>query len=184
VCGGCSKSETPAKAPGTTPPPKIAATLNEPAALAAHGFLTALIKGDTQAATQHLTPQAVQQFANSGQRFTALGPETMQFRLGEMRKVSDTQALVQCILVDKQADETPQEQEICCVVKSVDGQWRVSGIVVDLPGNTQPIVLDFERPEQPPQASQPSQNFVQQPPAGATTTSVRTAQELPAPPQR
>lgn len=186
-CGGCSGNDPAPEASSANAPAANTPAPSDPAVLAANGFLAALIKGDTQAATQLLTPQAIQQFETSGQRFVALGPETMQFRMGEMRKVSETQTLVQCMLADKADDGVLHEQEICCVMKRVDGKWRVSGIVVDSPNGGPPLVLNFELPEQPPQPPQsppPTQNFVQQPDAEATTPAVRTAQEPALPPQR
>jgi hypothetical protein len=185
VCGvGCSKEESAPNGSTASQSPASASNQNDPAVLAAQGFLSALIKGDTQSATQHLTPQAIQQFETSGQRFVALGPETMQFRMGEMRKVSESQTLVQCMLADKTKDGAPQEQEMCCVMKLVDGQWRVSGIVVDSPNGAAPLVLNFELPEQAPQTTPPAQNFAQQPATEATKPAVRTAQEPAVPPQR
>ena len=185
VCaGGCSGDGAASDTPGENAPAAKAAGPSDPAVLAAHGFLSALIRGDTEAATQHLTPQAIQQFATSGQRFVALGLETAQFRLGEMRKVSESQALVQCMLAEKSAEGAPHEEEMCCVVRLVDGQWRVSGIVVDAPDGGAPRVLNFEQPEQPAPAQPPaSQNFVEQP-VGTAPPAVRTAQEPALPPQR
>ena len=185
VCtGGCSGDGAASDAPGEKAPAANAPSQIDPAVLAANGFLSALIRGDTEAATQHLTPQAIQQFATSGQRFVALGLETAQFRLGEMRKVSESQALVQCMLTEKSTEGAPHEEEMCCVVRLVDGQWRVSGIVVDAPDGGAPRVLNFEQPEQPAQAPPPaSQNFVVQP-VGTDPPAVRTAQEPALPPQR
>lgn len=184
VCGvGCSKEETAPNGPTASQPASVSSQ-NDPAVLAAQGFLAALIKGDTQSATQHLTPQAIQQFEASEQRFVALGPDTMKFRMGEMRKVSDSQTLVQCMLADITKDGVQQEQEMCCVMKLVDGQWRVSGIVVDAPNGAAPLVLNFELPEQPPQTPPPAHNFAEKPATEAVNPAVRTAQEPATPPQR
>jgi hypothetical protein len=81
------------------------------------------------------------------------------------------------MLADKAAQGGSQEVEMCCVVKLVNGQWRVSGVVVDPPDGGPPVTLDFERPQQPPKNVSPSQDFVRQPPAIGVETTVRTAKE-------
>lgn len=199
ACMGCSKSDPDASTSKAQTP---AAPPSDPAALAAHEFVSAVVKGDTDRATKLLTPQAIQQFETSGQRFAAPGLDSAQFRIGQVRKVSEVQSLVQCMLTDKTAPAGTPEQEMCCLMRLVEGQWRVSGIAVDME-NGQPMILNFEQPEQPqtqPPANQ--QQFATQPGAvppavaqpAATQpgmiplgplppTEIRTAQEPVAPPQ-
>lgn len=181
VASGCSKSE-PTATPSASTPQAAAEPSNDPAALAAKTFIEAVVRGDTEGATQALTPQAIQQFEASGQRFAAPGLDSAQFRMGQVRKVNDTQALVQCMLSEKTADGTSPEQEMCCIMKLVDGSWRVSGLAVDPGDGTPATILNFEQPAQPQAPPAATQQFATQPPAGTATPEIRTAQEpVPSP---
>ena len=111
----------------------------------ASSFLQAVIDGDTQQATDLLTPQAIQQLQQNGKAFAPPGLETASFEIGAVRKLSDAQAFVQCYLTDSGTRQTTRE-EMCCVVKLVNGQWRISGIAFKIPPNQRPFVLDFEKP--------------------------------------
>ena len=143
---GCRESDPPTTTEATaqSSPAQQDATLS-PLKSTAHRFLQAVVDGDTQQATRLLTPQAVQQLQNSGKAFAPPGLETATFEIGEVRKLSDDQAFVQCYLTDSSAQQTTRE-EMCCVVKLVNGQWRISGIAFKIQPNQRPFILDFEKP--------------------------------------
>jgi hypothetical protein len=113
----------------------------------AFDFLGAVLRRDDPQINACLTPLAVQRLAVSNKRFPALGTETTKFQVGEVRQVSETQAIVQCQLTDV-VDDKPASDEICCVMQLVDNQWRVSGMAFNT-GQAQPTVFDFENPPQP-----------------------------------
>jgi hypothetical protein len=138
---GCTESAPPT----TAATPAQQDVTFSPLKSAARSFLQAVIDGDTQQATGLLTPQAVQQLQRSGKAFAPPGLETASFEIGEVRKLSDAQAFVQCYLTDSSAQQTTRE-EMCCVVKLVGGQWCISGIAFKIAPNQQPIILDFEKP--------------------------------------
>jgi hypothetical protein len=148
---GCGQPETPT----TT---ASAPAFSDPAAQTAFEFLDAVLKGDTQRASNQLTPTARQKIAESGKRFAPPGLETATLRIGEVRKPAENHAIVQGFLTDKQPDGTERSEEIGCILKSIGGQWLVSGLAY-VPGpNRQFVVLDFENPQQPaatPQAQPP-----------------------------
>ena len=58
---------------------------SNPAARAAHDFLGAVLKGNTQAASALLTPAATQRIIASGKQFSPPGLETATFRIGAGR---------------------------------------------------------------------------------------------------
>jgi hypothetical protein len=151
VVTGCGQPETPT----TT---ASAPAFSDPAAQTAFEFLDAVLKGDTQRASSQLTPTARQKIAESGKRFAPPGLETATLRMGEVRKPAENHAIVQGFLTDKQPDGTERSEEIGCILKSIGGQWLVSGLAY-VPGpNRQFVVLDFENPQQPaatPQAQPP-----------------------------
>ncbi len=183
-CGQNSPSDAPKANPGanlghTTESP-IAST--NPAALAASAFLEAVIQGDTERASASLTPLAVQKIAQSGKQFAPPGLETAKFRIGQIRNPSPTQALVQCLLTDMTQGGQQRSEEMCCLLRLVENEWRVSGIAFSTGPNRPPTILDFENPERGPRVAQPMAGGAS-PRANPGTTSrpspPRTAQEAP-----
>jgi hypothetical protein len=164
---------------------------SDPAAQAAYEFLDAVLKGDSQRASRHLSPQAMQQIVESGKQFAPPGLESAKFRVGEIRQPTSSQSLVQCFLTDNTtADgQAPREEEICCLMRLVDDQWRVSGIAYSVGPDQRPMILDFENPpgDSPanrpvaaagnsganPQAGRPSPPRTAQDPAYASPSSTR-----------
>lgn len=94
---------------------------------AASDFLDAVLKGDTQRASSRLTPQAMQRIIASGKQFAPPGLETATFRIGEVRTPATDKAFVHCILTDSSTGAAHSE-EMCCLMRLVDNDWRVSGI--------------------------------------------------------
>jgi hypothetical protein len=114
-----------------------------PMAQAAHEFLDAVLKGDTQRASAKLTPQAMQRILSSGKQFSPPGLETATFKIGQVRAPSDSQAIVQCVLTDTSAGSA-QSEEMCCLLRKVDNDWRVSGIAYGTAPDKPWTLSDFE----------------------------------------
>ena len=145
---------------------------DEPIARNAHAFLDSVIQGDTRRATALLTPRAVEQIRHNGKAFAPPGLETAGFELGRIRKPSPEQALVQCFLSDS-ASGGNQKEEMCCMMKLVDGHWLVSGIAFRVSPQKPPFILDFEKPAQSGSSQQSLVGEAMTPPAGP----IRTAQD-------
>jgi hypothetical protein len=146
---GCSSGSAPA--PTAT---AVAAIPADPAARAAYDFLDAVLKGDTLRASKRLTPIAIERINATGKQFSPPGLQTASFRIGEVRKPTADQALVQCILTDS-SQGAPRTEEIGCLLRLVDNDWRVSGIAY-IPGpNRPPMILNFENPQQAAVSAQP-----------------------------
>jgi len=185
-CGDGSSSATPA---ATATAASTATTDTGPMPIedisrAASDFLDAVLKGDTQRASARLTPQAMQRIIASGKQFAPPGLETATFRIGQIRAPSRTQALVQCVLTDTSSGESPRSEELCCLMRLVENDWRVSGIAYGT-GPDQPWTLsNFETGQTMPIARQPMARAGAGPqpaaPAGGRPSPPRTAQE-PAP---
>ncbi|MCC7474366.1 MAG: hypothetical protein IT425_03155 [Pirellulales bacterium] len=142
---GCNKGETPqaiAVQDGVTNF-KETDPNSSPVAMAAHDFVEAVVKGDTQRASARLTPEAIQRIVSSGKPFAPTGMETATFKLGEIRTASDTQAIVQCVLTDH-SEATPHNEEMCCLLRKVDNDWRVCGIAYGTDPNKPWTLTDFE----------------------------------------
>ena len=140
VVAGCSSGSPSGPAPQATGP-------SDPAARSAYEFFDAVLKGDTQRASSQLTPLAMQRIIERGEQFSPPGDDgNVSFRVGEVVHPNDTEALVQCVLTEATTDagQGPQDTEVYCLLRLVEGQWRVSGIAHTTGPQQTPMILDFE----------------------------------------
>jgi hypothetical protein len=184
-CGGgeASDNSTTSGTPSTTATsPTGPAPSTEAVTIAATDFLDAVLKGDTQRASARLTPQAIERIIASGKQFAPPGLETATFRIGQVRMPSASQALVQCVLTDTPADGSPaRNEEMCCLLKLVDKDWRVSGIAYGTAPNQPWMLSDFETGNSVP-IPRPGARTASKPQPGAQSRpSPRTAQDPAAP---
>jgi hypothetical protein len=142
---GCGKGDSAGNtaASGSFPAIKETDPNSNPMARAAYDFLDAVLKGDTQLASAKLTPQAMQRIIDSGKGFAPPGLETATFKIGEVRAPSEDQAIVQCVLTDT-VEGQPQSEEMCCLLRKVENEWRVSGIAYGTGPNMPWTLTDFE----------------------------------------
>jgi hypothetical protein len=174
-CGRSASNETTSSSTADQPAPNT-----EAVAKAAADFLDAVLKGDTQRASARLTPQAMQRIIASGKQFAPPGLETATFRIGQVRAPAKGQALVQCVLTDTSATDAPRNEEMCCLLRFVENDWRVSGIAYGTSADQPWTLSDFETgqniaiPRQP--SMQPALNQPAGPPAGRHSPP-QTAQE-------
>jgi hypothetical protein len=162
--------------PATNPIAKVAAE-----------FLDAVLKGDTQRTTAMLTPRAIEQIAASKTEFRPQGLDNATFKIGEVRTPTESQAIVQCVLTQSSADGQSRIEEMCCLLRLVDNQWRVSGIAASNGPNRAPMILDFENTSPNPQLQQPmagAQGQGTTPPSAGRPSPPRTAQEPSQSPSR
>jgi len=166
VLAGCSNSASNGPMP------------TDPAGQAAYDFLDAVLQGDTERASRRLTPTALERIAATGKHFAPPGLETAKFRIGEVRKPTPNQAVVQCILTDEQAGGATRTEEIGCLLRLVENEWRVSGIAY-IPGpNRPPMILSFENPQQGSVNSQPPMARTPETGRSKSRPSPRTAQQV------
>ena len=184
-CGGGDADEG-ATTGGTQPATAVAATGPAPstdaATRAATDFLDAVLKGDTQRASARLTPQAIERIIASGKQFAPPGLETASFEIGQVRMPSPNQALVQCVLTDTPPDgSAPRKEEMCCLLKLVENDWRVSGIAYGIGPNQPWMLSDFETGNSMPIPRNAGTQTAQQQPGTQSRPSPRTAQDPAAP---
>ena len=144
---GCGQSASNETATAAAAAPDAAAAPNpstEAIAQAASDFLDAVLKGDTQRASARLTPQAMQRIIASGKQFAPPGLETAAFTIGEVRSPAQGHAFVQCVLTDASNTETPRREEMCCMMRQVDNDWRVAGIAYWTGPNQPGSLSNFE----------------------------------------
>jgi hypothetical protein len=162
-CGKAPSTDTPSAtaSANSAPNPSTAAVTQ-----AASNFLDAVIKGDTQRAGACLTPQAMQRIIASGKPFAPQGMENATFRVGEVRTPAVDKAFVHCVVTDTTGGNT-QSEDMCCLMKLVGTEWRVSGIAY-WGANQSGTMSDFETGQSMPiPRMTPGQNTAGQP---ATTT--------------
>ncbi len=182
LLSGCSgsattNSTTSAATDGSQPAAQTDVSSN-PAAQAASEWLDAILKGDTQRASTRLTPQAMQRIIDSKMTFSPPGVDTVNYRVGEVREPSQDQAIVQCVLTYT-ADGGPHSEEMCCVLRRINNDWRVSGIAYGSAPDKPWMLKDFESGQDVPIPRQDMAN-AGAPAADASRPSPpRTAQEMP-----
>jgi hypothetical protein len=181
VCtySGCGETEKESSTGAAT-----ANAANNPAlaevAKATADFLDAVLKGDTQRASARLTPQAMQRIIASGKQFAPPGLESATFRIGQIRTPSEDQALVQCVLTDASEPGKSRSEEMCCLMRRVDNDWRVSGIAYGTAPNQPWTLSNFETGQSTTIPRQPTNQTPAGDMAGGQQTgrpSPRTAQE-------
>jgi hypothetical protein len=147
AAAGCGGSDTPPAAAGSAP--------SDPVAAVVHQFLDAMRRGDGQAASKLLTPLALQRAQERNESLAPPGSPTATFKVGAP-EIEQDEAIVKSVWTDVDVDGKPYNEEIICVLRNCDGQWRVYGMAQDLGPGRPPMVMDLERPD----------SVVAQPPAG------------------
>jgi hypothetical protein len=140
---GCNKGGSNNSAPAA---PTTAANPSTPAiAAAASDFMDAVIKGDTQRASARLTPQAMQRIIASGKQFAPPGLSTATFKVAQIRTPQVDKAYVLCVITDtSNPTAPPRSEEMACIMRRVENEWRVSGIAAWGGPNQEGITTDFE----------------------------------------
>jgi len=122
-------------------------SVTDPAAVAAHKFLDAVVKGDTATASSLLTPLAIERINESGKPFQLPGLANYTFRIVAVRKPVADKAFVQCFGTDRSAGEQALNEEFCWLMCLVDDQWRIAGISYTMGPKNQLMIYSFENPE-------------------------------------
>ncbi len=154
---------------------------SNPIAQATSEWLDAILKGDKQRASARLTPQARQQIITNDMEFSPPGGvETTTFQIGEVRTPAQDQAIVQCVLSFTAAGKQRTE-ELCCVLRFVENDWRVAGIAYGTAPDQPWVLTNFETGQDVP-IPRPSMTGDAQPASGTSDGSSRpsppyTAQE-------
>jgi hypothetical protein len=166
LVAGCG--QTASDQPATASTDTSASISSEAVAKAASDFLEAVLQGDSQRASARLTPQAMQRIIASGKQFAPPGLDTASFRIGQVRAPAEGQALVQCVLTDSSSGESARNEEMCCLMRFVDNDWRVSGIAYGTSPDQPWTLSDFETGQNVSIPRQPSMMSPAGPTAGPT----------------
>jgi hypothetical protein len=124
LLSGCGKDSA-SKAPPTktaasaAPQPAGPAPNTEAVSKAAADFVDAVLKGDKERAIARLTPKSIENIKASGKNFGPPGETGATFDMRPVHMRTADQAVVPFIVSGEQ---------MCCVLKLVDGDWRVYGL--------------------------------------------------------
>jgi len=179
---GCSKG-TPSDASATAGNGGAAAQTdlaNNPIAQVASEFLDAVLKGDTQRGIALLTPKAIEQIVATGKKFDPPGVDNPSFRIVGVASPTPDHSFVQCEF-NYTAQGAPHNEDMCCELRLVNNEWRVSGIAYGTTPDKPWILTDFETGRDIPVGRQASTDTAAGT-AGSDATRPsppRTAQETP-----
>jgi hypothetical protein len=168
-CGKDSATDAPQQntSASTAPQSSNPAPNTEAVSQAAADFVDAVLKGDKDRAIARLTPKSMEKIVASGKHFGPPGEKGATFRIGPVHMRTANQAVVPFVVSNEQ---------MCCVMALVDGDWRVSGMAYRRGPNQPWTSTDFETGRSLPIAM----------PAGRPATADRqasTASPRPSPPR-
>lgn len=144
---GCGSSETPpTAATGANPAAKVAAAGDTPTD-AIQTFLEAIRTGDDKAADMMLTEIARVKTKEADLHVAPPGSKTAKFTVGR-QNVNGKEAHVESTWTDMDEEGKPQTDEIVWILKKQPEGWRISGMATELFPNEDPLVLNFENPEE------------------------------------
>lgn len=138
---GCGNSETPTAAQSAAP-----GGAQEAAGQVVHQFLDAMRRGSGDDASKLLTPLALERAKQRNESLTPPGSSTATFKVGSV-EIEQDEAVVKSVWTDVDVEGKPYNEEIICVLRLTDGQWRVYGMAQDLGPDRPPMVMDLERPD-------------------------------------
>jgi len=111
-------------------------------------FLDAVRSGNSAVAAAQLTPLAQQRMREADMDFELLANEAAQYQIGLIEKLETDEAIVESVWTEPDADGQTQQERWTLALQSVQGQWRILGIVAETGPNQPPVIMDFENPDQ------------------------------------
>ena len=109
-------------------------------------FLNAVRLGNTEVASNLLTPLALKRTNELDLNISPPGSSTAKFSVGELEMIDAQRAIVRSTWTDLDADGKPSSEQITWALKQSDGIWRISGMAAEVGENQPPVVVDFENP--------------------------------------
>lgn len=156
---GCAGSESPS--PATQAPSSATGSATEqPAAGTAPDtstperavavFLDAVRRGDDQVASSMFTPLAREKTAELDIQVAPRGSDTAKFDVGEVQYLDEAQtgARVKSAWTDLDPEGKPRTDDIVWMLRRAADGWRVAGMAAVVFDGEDPLLLDFEKPEE------------------------------------
>jgi hypothetical protein len=183
-CGG-SQAPTPQSSAGVAASGSAATARpsgeipSDPVGRVVYDFLESVRMGQGEtAATQLLTPLALQKIQEQELNIAPPGSPTARFKVNHVEMLEGDRAVVESTWSDVDADGKEYQEPIYCALRICDGQWRIHGMAQYMGEGQDPMVIDFENldsllQEQPGPANVPKDQLAspaaEQPPASVAT---------------
>lgn len=156
---GCAGSESPSpatqassSATGTATGQPAAATTPDTSTpeRAVAVFLDAVRRGDDQVASSMFTPLAREKTAELDIQVAPRGSDTAKFDVGEVQYLDEAQtgARVKSAWTDLDPEGKPRTDDIVWMLRCGTDGWRVAGMAAIIFDGEDPLLLDFEKPEE------------------------------------
>ncbi len=156
---GCAGSESPS--PATQAPSSATGSATEQPAAATNPdtstperavavFLDAVRRGDDQVASSMFTPLAREKTAELDIQVAPRGSDTAKFDVGEVQYIDEAQtgARVKSAWTDLDPEGKPRTDDIVWMLRRAADGWRVAGMAAVVFDGEDPLLLDFEKPEE------------------------------------
>lgn len=114
---------------------------------AVYDFLEAVRTGDDATADRMLTVVARKKTQELNMVVAPPGSDTASFTVGEAQMLPDDRAQVACQWADRDADGKMRSDEIIWVLRKEPEGWRVGGMAATVFPGEDPVLLNFEDPE-------------------------------------
>ena len=116
---------------------------------AVYDFLEAVRTGNDQKAAEMLSPLARQKTAEKQMVVAPPGSPTAKFTVGKVKYKPDDKdgAYVSCTWSDVDEQGQPRSDDIVWGVRQEPEGWRIVGMVLQVLPNEEPLVLNFEDPD-------------------------------------
>lgn len=131
----------------TSTDPTTAAKLDGPGK-AVFEFLDAVRTGNDAKATAMLTTVAREKTAEMNRSVRPPASDTAKFQVGAVEYVGEDAARVATTWTDLDENGEPQTDEALWVLRRESEGWRVAGVAATIFEGEDPLLLDFENPEQ------------------------------------
>jgi hypothetical protein len=143
---GCGSSDTaPTAAKGDAAATKVAG--GDTPTDAIQTFLEAIRTGDDKSADLMLTAIARVKTKEADLHVAPPGSKTAKFSVGR-HNVNGKEAHVESTWTDMDEEGKPQTDEIVWILRKEPEGWRISGMATELFPGEDPLVLNFENPEE------------------------------------
>lgn len=117
------------------------------AAQAVRDFLEAVRAGSDEKATALLTPLARQKTSESSRAVAPPASDTAKFSVGEVEMIGPDAAHVASQWIDLDEQGKPVTEVLLWIVHKCDEGWRIAGMAAKPFPDQDPLVLNFEDPE-------------------------------------
>lgn len=151
-CVGCgSNSQSTAESSNQRPSPSVAQPTPQTSPTdVVSQFLDEIRRGGQDSHAHHLLTQRAQaELKRIGRTVEPIGSPDARFSVtrAEMLPEENNSALVHSIWMEPNGDGTTSDYQVVWAVEQEAGQWRISGLAMEIDPKQSPLIIDFENGE-------------------------------------